>query len=69
VYEFLKNNPSVANVYWQRNNRLIVQLKNGEKEEYDLNSQNIKKSFTEKYGIMPLCPPPPPPPLEKMHDP
>ena len=58
---FYKRNPSVANIRWKGNDRVIIKLKKGTIEEYDLNNEEEKKSFTDKYGIPPLPPPPPPP--------
>lgn len=45
-------------------NKISLELKNGNKEEYDLNNANDKKRFEEKYGPL-NPPPPPPPPIEK----
>jgi len=74
--EFLKRNPTVANL-WLQNNLTIVKLKSGKEEKYDLKDETEKKSFVEKYGEPPVKPPtiveikkykpfvPPPPPPKK----
>jgi hypothetical protein len=54
-------NPSVANSS-REGNKIRIRLKNGTKEEYDLNNEAEKKGFIEKYGVIPVPPPPPPPP-------
>lgn len=63
--KFYKMNPSVANVQ-SRESKISLGLKNGEKEEYDLRNEKEKKSFLQKYKLIPAPPPPPPPPAKKM---
>jgi hypothetical protein len=61
--EFLDRNPSVQNVFWEKNNRVVLEMKEKKKEEkYNLNDEGEKKLFTDKYGTPPPTPPPPPPP-------
>ena len=60
---FYKRNPSVEDISWTTNNKVVIRLKTGNKEDYDLNNPQEMKTFQEKYGIPP---PPPPPPLPKI---
>ena len=46
------------------NNKATVTLKNGQKENYDLNNAEQKAKFEKKYGE--FVPPPPPPPAKEM---
>jgi len=62
VDEFYKNNPSVSHIYAADDKRIIVKLRSGTKEEYNVNDETEKKNFVNKYGKVPLLPPPPPPP-------
>ncbi len=62
ITDFLKRNPTVDNVHWKSNNRIIIALKNGKTETYDLSKEEIKRNFINKYGAPPTPPPPPPPP-------
>jgi hypothetical protein len=73
---FLKNNPSVKEVFWQKGNKIVVVLKAGEKKTYALSKLGESKAFTDLYGVAPKMPPPPPPvapppppppPIEKKH--
>jgi hypothetical protein len=61
---FYKRNPSVEDISWTTNNKVVIRLKTGNKEDYDLDNPQEMKTFQEKYGIPPP-PPPPPPPLPK----
>lgn len=63
--EFLKKNPSVHNLRWSNKEKIIVFLKDGKTEKYNLEDENEKKMFVEKYGLPPTPPPPPPPPRRK----
>ena len=63
--DFYKQNPSVANFFWKRNNEAVIKLKMGDVENYDLNNEEQKERFVQKYGAIPAPPPPPPPPLGK----
>ena len=56
--EFLKQNPSVARVYWKKNSTIGIELKNGKKEAYDLATKERKYIFLEKYGAIPKVPRP-----------
>ena len=58
--EFYSRNPSVSEIARQGNS-LLVKLKNGTKEKYNLENEKEKKSFEEKYGDIPFQAPPPPP--------
>ena len=60
--EFLKKNPDIADVNWQERKTIILKLKSGKEEKYNLETEDGKKSFTGKYGKPPIQPPPPPPP-------
>lgn len=61
--EFKKRNPSVKSVSWKSNPfRMIVRLKNGAEEVYNLENEAEKAKAEQKYGILPEAPPPPPPP-------
>src|SRR5579885_429101 len=46
---FLKQNPSVKSIHWS-NDKIHVYLKSGQKEDYDLNSEEDKNRFKNKYG-------------------
>src|SRR5690348_2573165 len=57
--EFLEMNPTIKNVWWEykggkATNRLNVNLKDGRKEKYNLNDEEVKKSFLDKYGRLPI---------------
>jgi hypothetical protein len=65
---FLKRNPEVKEVGWimrehdKKNSRLIVlYLKGGNNEIYDLDNKGSIASAEKKYGELPSLPPPPPP--------
>ena len=55
--EFYTRNPSVAEISRQ-GNIITLKLKDGTKENYDMNKKEEDKSFTEKYGASPIPPPP-----------
>src|ERR1041385_7736610 len=59
--DFYKRNPSVAEISRQ-GNIIILKMKEGGRQEYNVNKQDEMKSFTDQYGEPPLPPPPPPPP-------
>lgn len=59
--EFIRRNPSVANIEWSTE-KIIVRLKDGKTENYDLRNETEKKAFIDKYGLPPTTPLPPPPP-------
>lgn len=50
---------NVESITIRKDNKAEVLLKNGKKEQYDLNNENEKKKFNDRY---PAPPPPPPPP-------
>jgi hypothetical protein len=58
--EFLKRNPTVRSLGWTKKS-VIVKLKNGKEEQYDLSNEEIRNQAENKYGEFP--PPPPPPPV------
>ena len=61
---FYAKNPSVSNAYYNENRQLVVELKNGKKELYNLAMKDQYRSFIDKYdGLPPALPPPPPPHL------
>lgn len=62
---FLQRNPSVKSLGWNGSKdqgyySLIVTLKNGNKERYNLLDQDDTRKAEEKYGNLPVAPPPPP---------
>jgi N-acetylmuramoyl-L-alanine amidase len=62
VKAFLKNNPQIKQVYWKHSPlRMIVALKDGTEESYDLTSEASKNRAVKKYGKLPVPAPPPPP--------
>ena len=61
VDEFYKNNPAVSHIY-AADKRIMIELQNGTKEEYNIYDEKEKKNLLSKYGKVPLLPPPPPPP-------
>jgi hypothetical protein len=73
--EFIKRNPTVANIWMQKDDITIIKLRSGKEEKYNLKNETEKKSFIEKYGEPPMNPPkadikkfkapPPPPPKPK----
>ena len=59
--EFLKRNQRVKALEWTSGSKVLVILKSGKKENYDLdNSEELKKAES-LYGTFPMSPPPPPP--------
>lgn len=58
--EFLMRNPGVASVEWNETKTIVLKLKSGKEEKYNLTIAAEKKAFTEKYGKPPIMPPPPP---------
>lgn len=61
---FLAQNPSVKSLEWKSGSQVVVILKSGLKETYDLNKSAELKKAEEVYGSFPF-PPPPPPPMER----
>ena len=59
--DFYKRNPSVSEISKQ-GNIIILKMKDGTRQEYNINKNDEMKSFTDQYGESPLPPPPPPPP-------
>lgn len=61
IKDFRKRNPDVKQVHWQRSPfRIIIELKNGTAEVYDLEKAESKNRAIKKYGKLPIAPPPPP---------
>jgi len=59
---FMKRNPSVKGVSWKNDDVMIIRLKSGDEERYNLNDAQSKKAAETKYGELPQAPPPPPAP-------
>lgn len=59
---FLKKNPTVESLAWNADDEVIVRLKSGKEERYNLNDEKGRKAVETKYGKLPVAPPPPPPP-------
>lgn len=57
--QFLKRNPGVERVSW-RPDAVIIILKNGATETYDVRSDADREKLTKKYGELPAAPPAPP---------
>jgi len=55
--DFYKRNPSVLEISRQ-GNIIILKMKDGTKEEYNVNKKEEMKGFSDKYGESPLPPPP-----------
>jgi len=67
--DFYDRNPSVSELKWKPQQKLVVIFKDKEKkeEEYDISNETEENSFKEKYGVVPksVAPPPPPPKPKK----
>jgi beta-lactamase regulating signal transducer with metallopeptidase domain len=59
--EFLKKNPTVKDAY-VRNGSLVIELKSGKKETYNIQDKAAFAAAEKKYGKIPLPPAPPLPP-------
>ena len=55
--------PANVKSFSVNNGKVVVQLKNGTKENYDLNVPDQKAAFEKKYGGLPEPPEPPEPPM------
>lgn len=62
IDKFYKNNPSVARAHAEKDKKVIIELKDGTKERYNIHEEKERDDFIKKYGGLPLLPPPPPPP-------
>ena len=62
IDKFYKKNPTVARAYAEKDKKIILELKDGTKENYNILEENERNDFINKYGALPLLPPPPPPP-------
>jgi hypothetical protein len=61
--DFLKRNPSAQSISWKGDgNTVVIRLKSGKAETYNLTDANQKAQVTARYGALPTAPPPPPPP-------
>lgn len=65
--DFLKRNPDVLRAGWVFSAtddavRLVVNRKDGSREEYNLDDEADRRKAEAKYGKLPVAPPPPPPP-------
>lgn len=63
--EFLKRNPTVNNLHWNLN-EIIIELKSGKIETYNLQDEKNIIGVEKKYGKLPIAPPPPLPPEANM---
>lgn len=59
--DFLKRNPTVKSVGWMKDEEVIIRLKSGAEERYQLHDELSVKEAEMKYGKLPATPPPPPP--------
>ncbi|KAA5548165.1 M56 family metallopeptidase [Adhaeribacter rhizoryzae] len=57
---FMKRNQQVAMLGWQGNETMVVFLKSGEREEYDLKNKERRAVAQSKFGKLPQAPPQPP---------
>jgi len=57
--DFLNRNKNVSKVHWN-GSQIIIQLKSGIKETYDIKDEKSLITAVNKYGTLPLPPPPPP---------
>lgn len=57
---FLKKNPTVANVSWKSPDKIVIRLKNDQVQTYNLGDLQQRQTFESKYGTAPTAPPPPP---------
>lgn len=57
---FLKRNPGVEALGWNDKNEMIVRLKSGKEERYNLQNEQSREAAEAKYGELPAAPPPPP---------
>jgi len=64
--DFLARNPQVKTVGWQGNKLLVLFLKSGQQEKYNLNKDESKSQAVKKYGKLPKAPFPPPPARNKV---
>ena len=62
--DFYKRNPAVMEISRQ-GNIITLKMKDGTKQEYNVNKEDEMKSFADQYGESPLPPPPPPPKVIK----
>jgi hypothetical protein len=60
--EFYTRNPSVTGISRQ-GNMVRLTLKDKTSEKYNMSKKEEKKSFTDKYGAVPIPDPPPLPPV------
>ncbi len=62
---FLKRNPGVKKIAWisSDTDKIVIYLKSGSAEMYDLNNKGSVEVARNKYGELPALPPPPKPPV------
>lgn len=64
---FFKKNPSAKSIHWKDGgNKVVIRLKSGKTETYDLTNRSERAALTARYGSVPTAPPPPPPPLVRV---
>lgn len=54
--EFLKRNKTIRSLSWKSNFLLILTLKTGKTEAYDINTSKGRQRFYKKYGSYPMPP-------------
>lgn len=59
---FLIKNSTVTDVSWKSHDKIVIRLKNGKVQTYNLGDLQQRQTFENKYGTVPTAPPPPPPP-------
>ena len=59
--DFMRRNPQVKSIAWEKA-KLIIDLKSGNTETYDLENTQSLSLAEKKYGFLPSPPPPPPAP-------
>lgn len=62
--DFYKRNASVQEISRQGNS-IVLKMKDGTRQEYNIYNKDEMKSFNDQYGESPFTPPPPPPPKQK----
>lgn len=58
---FMQRNPQVKGLQWNQEDQVIIRLKSGKQETFDLQDKASMAALEQKYGKLP--PPPPPPPV------
>lgn len=60
---FMQRNPQVKGLQWNQEDQVIIRLKSGKQETFDLQDKASMAALEQKYGKLPPPPPPPPVPL------